>query len=363
MKLYSIVRPLAAVAALSMLSACGWFRGHSDYYTKAAETRPLEVPPDLDTPSSTNALIVPPGGAGTASTAATAVPPSGVVNVGDNELRVADSVPGTWQRVGVALDRTKIGDVTGRDESAHTYAVDVIGAAHPKPESERHWYTPVLEHLGFGEEDKDKATSHLTVRVGDDPAGARVAVAGQGIDAATADATRRVVQALRDNLATSAPAVATPAPVAAPVAAPVPPAAGAPAASSAPPPMSSTIVGGADLHVTDNVDSTWKRVGLALERAQIGTLSSRDENAHTYTLAFSSTVETEPAPTEHHWYTRILHPFGGGGTKTAQVQRNLVVRVADDAGGAKVSVEGDTSDASTADAAKRVLQVLRDRLS
>ena len=43
--------------------------------------------------------------------------------------------------------------------------------------------------------------------------------------------------------------------------------------------------------------------------------------------------------------------------------RTLTVRVSEDAGGARVSVEGDTADKSTADAARRVVQVLRDRLS
>jgi uncharacterized lipoprotein len=348
------------------LSACSWFHGHSDYYTKAQETRPLEVPPDLDRPPSANELVVPQGGSGAAASSASAIPPSGVVGAGENELRVADTVAGTWQRVGVALDRAKIGTVSGRDEATHSYTLDVVGPAHPKPESERHWYTPVLEHLGFGEEDKDEITRHMTVRVGDDSAGARVSVAGEGTDVATADATRRIVQALRENLATSAPPAAAAPVAAAPMAAPPPAAAAAPAAApaatTAPPAITGASLSGMDLRVADSVQSTWQRVGIALERAQIGTLSGRDENAHTYTLAFSSSVETPPGESEHHWYTRILHPFGGG-KKTEQVQRNLVVRVVDDSGGSRVSVEGDAADKSTADAARRVVEVLRDRLS
>jgi len=53
----------------------------------------------------------------------------------------------------------------------------------------------------------------------------------------------------------------------------------------------------------------------------------------------------------------------GGSTKIEKVRRSLVVRVGEDTGGARVRVEGDTSDKATADAARRVLQVLTDRLS
>ena len=66
---------------------------------------------------------------------------------------------------------------------------------------------------------------------------------------------------------------------------------------------------------------------------------------------------------EHHWYSRVLHPFGGDKQQTQQVSRQLLVRVAGDSAGAKVSVEGDTSDKLTADAARKVIEVLRDRLS
>jgi uncharacterized lipoprotein len=133
--------------------------------------------------------------------------------------------------------------------------------------------------------------------------------------------------------------------------------------SSTPPPISGVSTGGTDLHVADTVPNAWTRVGLALERAQIGTLTARDESTRTYTLAFSSTVEAPPPESEHHWYTRVLHPFGGDKGKTEQVTRTLTVRVSDDAGGARVTVEGDAADKSTADAARRVAQVLRDRLS
>ena len=356
MKRNRILLTAAVVATAGSLSACGMFHQRSDYYTKASESRPLEVPPDLDTPSTTNELSVPQSGGGAAAGAPGATA-SNVTGIGETELRVADTVQSTWQRAGAALDRAKVGTVSSRDENTHSYTLDFTGSVSTRPEGERHWYTPVLEHLGFGEDEKKEVTRHVTVNVTDQAGASRVSVTSDSTDKVGADATRRVVDVLRENLAVSAPAAASP-PAAPVAAAPAPPPGAAPV-ESAPPALAGVTVAGSDLHVADTVQSTWQRVGLALERAAIGTLSARDENAHTYTLDFNATVDTKPA--EHHWYTRILHPFGGG--KSEQVHRSLTVRVADDAGGSRVSVEGDMSDKSTAEAARRVVEVLRERLS
>jgi uncharacterized lipoprotein len=350
---------VAAIAAV--LPACGLFHKKADYYSQAAEARPLEVPPDLDTPPTTNELAVPQAGTGAA---AGSVSTSPVESLGATELRVAEDVAGTWRKVGAALDRAKVGTVSVRDENAHSYTVDFTGAVSTRPEGERHWYTPVLEHLGFGEDEKKEITRHVTVVVADDAGGSRVSVSSDGADRFGADSTRRVADVLRQNLAiAAAPVAAAPENAAAAPAAVAPMAPAASPASIAPPAAVGVSVAGSELVVSDGVENTYRRVGLALERAQIGTLSGRDEAAHTYTLDFNSTVETQPAPTEHHWYTRILHPFGGAKGKTETVRRSLTVRVGEASGGARVVIEGDTSDKSTADAAKRVIEVLRDRLS
>lgn len=386
---------LVIFAAMAGLSGCSWFHHKSEAYTTAAESRPLEVPPDLDSPPSANELLVPPAGSGpgtpaagmasapptaAAATAPTPTPPS-------HELRVADHVADTWTKIGPALDRAKIGKISSRDESVHTYVFD-FDAPIPKPEAERHWYTAVVNHLGFGEGDPVK--SRLFIQVLDDGSGqSLVGVAGPPGDKAGTAASLRVLQVLHDTIpgatlttpnppaavASAAPAAAAPPPAAysappaaaaspAPAAAP-PAMASAPppaAVSSSPPPIAGVSTGPTDLHVADTVPNTWTRVGLALERAQLGALSGRDENAHTYTLDFSATLETK-ADGEHHWYTRVLHPFGGGETKTEQVTRRLTVRVAEDAGGARVTVSGDGTDKETMDAARHVAKVLSERLT
>jgi uncharacterized lipoprotein len=356
-----IFHTVTMMVAATCLGACSMFSSHPDYYSKAVETRPLEVPPDLDTPPSANELVVPNTGPGAASAArSTPAVPAGT------ELHVDGGVQETWERVGSVLQRSKIGSVGKRDEAAHAYTFDFDAEVEAQNSGESHWYSAVLHHLGFGEGEHIKHV--VTVRVSDDNGGSRISVDGNGSDHAATYAAQRTGKELSNSIsgataiaaAAAAPAVVPPAAVAAPVA---PVAAPPPSVTTAPPAISGESVGGMDLHIADTVPNTWQRVGLALERAQIGALSARDETAHTYTLAFSSTVETKPAETEHHWYTRILHPFGGDKGKTEQVARTLTVRVSDDAGGARVSVEGDTSEKSTADAARRVVQVLRDRLS
>src|SRR5512146_1780233 len=193
----------AVVAASTGLIGCSMFHQKSDYYSTAVESRPLEVPPDLDSPSTTNELTVPPAsgaGAASATAAATGAPaaappaPTGPTH----ELRVADHVPDTWTKIGPVLENAKIGTLSARDESVHTYVFD-FDAPVPKPEAERHWYTAVVNHLGFGEGDPVKA--RLFIQVVDDGSGdSRVLVAGKPGDKAGTAASLRVMDVLHDKI-------------------------------------------------------------------------------------------------------------------------------------------------------------------
>jgi uncharacterized lipoprotein len=157
--------------------------------------------------------------------------------------------------------------------------------------------------------------------------------------------------------ATTSSASASAQPVAAAPATSVPP-------NSTPPAAPETTQTAAGLHVTDSVEHTWQRVGLALERAQVGTISERDESGHSYTLDVQGLKASTPEPQEHHWYTRILHPFGGGSQASgAAVSGRLNVKVISDGDGSRVNVEGASNDASSSEAARRVLDALRERLS
>ena len=204
--------------AVIFLGGCSWFHHKDDYYSKAAETRPLDVPPDLDTPVTSNELVVPAQGAGAATGGVPATsPPSGVstattpvasstVSVG-NGLRVSDSADHTWQRVGLALERAQVGTISARDAGAHSYTVEVAGLsapAAPAPAEEHHWYTRIMHPFGGGGSKTATSTpvsGNVTVRVsaeGNDAA--RVDVEGASSDATSAEAARRVLAVLRERL-------------------------------------------------------------------------------------------------------------------------------------------------------------------
>jgi uncharacterized lipoprotein len=196
-----------AVLAAAVLSACSMFHHHTDYYSKAAESRPLEVPPDLDSPPSANELTVPAAGSGAANAASgvSSIPPAAGTSLSEADLYVADSTQHTWQRVGLALDRAQVGTVSAHDEAALSYTIDfnsTIETAAPAPE--HHWYTRVLHPFGGGSGGGDSVRrpvkSQLTVRIAADKEGSRVSVEGSAGDKAAADAARRIIAILRERL-------------------------------------------------------------------------------------------------------------------------------------------------------------------
>jgi uncharacterized lipoprotein len=109
-------RPLLAgaiVLALLSSSGCRWVHG-SDY-TRSVESRPLEVPPDLDQPSTANAMTLPtPTGLGTGTPA-----PAGFV--------LADTPESTWTRIGAALPTIDGVTVVGTAQSLGSYDVSYQG--------------------------------------------------------------------------------------------------------------------------------------------------------------------------------------------------------------------------------------------
>jgi hypothetical protein len=340
-------------AAMAGLSGCSWFHHKSDVYSTAVESRPLEVPPDLDSPPNANELLVPPPGSATASgvAAANAAPAAPAApTLAANQLIVADNASDTWTKVGPAIESAKIGVLSSRDENQRSFILD-FNAPIPKPSAESHWYTAVFNHLGFGEGDPVKA--HLLVRVVDDGAASKVIVAGNGNDKAAAAASLRVIQILHDKLPGSSfppasappPAVAGAAPAGA-VAASAPPSAAPPP----PPPAPSN-----ELQVADSVKGTWIKVGPALERSKLGTISARDDNAYTYAFDFDSSL---PKPeSEKHWYN---HWGWWGGT----VKTRLAISVLDDgAGASRIARRRQSCRQVAAAASASVIESLHDKIA
>lgn len=113
-------------------------------------------------------------------------------------------------------------------------------------------------------------------------------------------------------------------------------------------------LGGDGLRVADTPESTWSRVGLALERSGAATIVNRDETGRTYTVQTTGQTTVKPG-----WFKRAITLGMAGTKKTAQVQ--LTVRVSADGEASKVGIEGANDEASR-DAARALLSTLRERL-
>lgn len=200
-----IVLPAALIGA-SLLGGCGFVHDHfgrkAPAYSSAVEARPLEVPPDLDSPNRNGALVVPtPAAAPAAATgysvatvpmsaAPGAAPPSAVltagVSLGGDGLHVADTIESTWSRVGLALERSGATVVLSRDEAGRTYAVETTGQTTTKP--------GLLKRIVTLGRASNKATAkvQLTVRVTSNAANASTV----SVEGADSEAARSAAQAL-----------------------------------------------------------------------------------------------------------------------------------------------------------------------
>jgi uncharacterized lipoprotein len=132
MKKTSLLVALPAVALSGLLlSGCGAFRSHKAWDT-AQQEAPLEIPPSLDRPSTSDALVIPPPGANlpTANGATASVGPAGG-QITDGFV-LADSVDNAYRRVGQVLESGNLGEVVGHDDAAHSYTLNVSDAVAKK---------------------------------------------------------------------------------------------------------------------------------------------------------------------------------------------------------------------------------------
>lgn len=204
----------AAIAATLLLAGCGYFTRQSDRraneYKSAQETRPLEVPPGLDTPNGNSALVVPAAGSPSPmmrNASAESVPPmsavegapptamgaAGGTSLSGDGLDVNDTVASTWSRVGLALERSGAAKVLGRDESASTYTIETTGQTTVRSS----WFKRAITLGRAG--NKVTAKVELTVRVAASGSGSRVSVEGADNEASR-DAARALLQTLRERL-------------------------------------------------------------------------------------------------------------------------------------------------------------------
>lgn len=134
----------------------------------------------------------------------------------------------------------------------------------------------------------------------------------------------------------------------------------APSAGSTAPPVAvaaapGTTLSGDGIRVSDTVESTYSRVGLALERSGAATVIARDDAGHSYDVQTASQVVSKPG-----WFKEAI-TLGMAKDKTVPAVR-LKVLVAPDGTGSKVSIQGATDEASQ-NAARALLANLNQRLS
>jgi uncharacterized lipoprotein len=198
----------ALACALLWLSGCQTIREHNPFrhrepdYKSAQQEQPLEVPPGLDQPPTSEALTVPDAGSGSANGPAaiggqpangegtSAGTPSGAppsATISGNTLTLADDPDNAYRRVGLALERGGVGTVSAHDDNAHSYQVAVNSVVEVKSEGN-------FVHRIFHHSHNETVTG--TVNVGIAPSGSGSVVNVQG----DPDAVERVLNVLQQRL-------------------------------------------------------------------------------------------------------------------------------------------------------------------
>ena len=113
---------ITAVVAVTLASGCSWFRKDSKLYAQNPESRPLEVPPDLDLPSTEAAMQIP--------ATASAVTPSAPISTAASAIgfTVAGTRDDIFNKVGDALGKVEGLTVASRAQVLGAYDVNYEGA-------------------------------------------------------------------------------------------------------------------------------------------------------------------------------------------------------------------------------------------
>lgn len=128
MKKTSLLVALPAVALAGLLlSGCGMFRSHKAW-DKAVQEAPLEIPPSLDRPSTSEALVIPPPGANQPTASGATARVGSVGGQISDGFVLADSVDNAYRRVGQVLESGSLGELVGHDDATHSYTLNVSDA-------------------------------------------------------------------------------------------------------------------------------------------------------------------------------------------------------------------------------------------
>lgn len=143
------------VALVSATGGCRWFRGQSPY-SLSPETRPLEVPPDLDRPRAEPAMAIPQV---SAATAAGTVPSTAAAV--ESFVVPGDSPDSVWRRLGLALARVEGVEITERAQLLNAYNVRFEGESFLVRAQAEGENTRVIASGGDGRSLSDGAAARL----------------------------------------------------------------------------------------------------------------------------------------------------------------------------------------------------------
>ncbi|WP_158754227.1 hypothetical protein [Dyella sp. S184] len=145
MKKTSLLVALSAVALSGLLlSGCGMFRSHKAWNTAQQES-PLEIPPTLDRPSTSDALVIPPPGANQpTSNGAIAGVNGGSAQITDGFV-TADNVDNTYSKVGTILQGGSLGQVASHDDATHSYTLNVPSAI-AQQQKKKGFFSRIFSH-------------------------------------------------------------------------------------------------------------------------------------------------------------------------------------------------------------------------
>ncbi|MEO6138242.1 MAG: hypothetical protein ABIP11_06200 [Luteimonas sp.] len=120
------VRPLFAAVVVIVIgtSGCHFFSRKHSVYAQSAETRPLEVPPDLDRPNTEGAMQAP--SANTSSVTRSSMPAASQNNA--SGFTVAGDRDDVFNKVGTALAATAGLTIVTKAQLLGTYDVSYQGA-------------------------------------------------------------------------------------------------------------------------------------------------------------------------------------------------------------------------------------------
>ena len=115
----------AVVAAVVGTSGCSWFRKGNDLYAQSPESRPLEVPPDLNLPDTSSAMKMPEGST-SVSRSSMPAPSASVPN--NTGFTVAGDRDAVFAKVGDALAATEGVSIASKAQILGTYDIDYMGS-------------------------------------------------------------------------------------------------------------------------------------------------------------------------------------------------------------------------------------------